>query len=76
MKVRYSSIALLQTGILLLSLSSITVVGWLYGLGPLLGEMQIYPTGIPWLQSESACVATGRQWQDEVCWDSEHDPNF
>jgi hypothetical protein len=37
---------------------------------------QVFATGIPWLESEAACVRTGRVWQEETCWDSEHDPTF
>lgn len=37
---------------------------------------QFYPTGIPWLNSKTACQHTGRVWQGETCWDEQHDPNF
>lgn len=76
MKARYSRTGLLQSSILLLSLSSIVVLGWLYGLQPSITRMEIHPTGIPWLQSQESCESTGRLWQDDICWDTEHDPTF
>jgi hypothetical protein len=35
-----------------------------------------HPTAIPWLQTETACLHTGRVWRDDKCWDGEHDANF
>lgn len=39
-------------------------------------EAKTHPTGIPWLQSETACQTTDRNWQEGTCLDQEHDPNF
>lgn len=63
----------------LLLISLITPIGWLYVIQPLILYIQanpVYATAIPWLQSEADCVATGRSWDGEDCWDVEHDPNF
>jgi hypothetical protein len=54
-------------------------IGWLYVLQPFMVYLQMHsthPTGIPWLQSEAECLNSGRVWQDEICWDEEHDANF
>jgi hypothetical protein len=60
-------------------LSLCTPIAWFYLLQPLLKYLKthaIHPTGIPWIQSETDCLATRRTWQDGICWDSEHDANF
>lgn len=86
MKVRYSSTllaAFMQRTILVVSFSTVAV-GWLYGLygfyrlQPWAEQQQseVFATGIPWLKSEAACTRTGRVWQEDICWDSEHDPTF
>ncbi|WP_179228493.1 hypothetical protein [Leptolyngbya ohadii] len=36
----------------------------------------IHPTAIPWLTSEWSCEQAGKYWEDEVCWDREHSPEF
>lgn len=41
-----------------------------------LQQAKHYPTAIPWLESEAECQETGRYWQEEACWDREHDANF
>lgn len=41
-----------------------------------LQSTEFHPTGIPWISDRASCERSGRQWQNEVCWDAEHDPNF
>ena len=41
-----------------------------------LQNASVYPTAIPWLQNEFECLNTGRIWQEDKCWDAEHDANF
>ena len=36
----------------------------------------VFPTSIPWINSESMCKHTDRTWQDGKCWDYEHDMTF
>jgi hypothetical protein len=79
MKKQYTYGVLLQPMLVLLSLSTMTVLGWVWIFQPLIatGEtFQAYPTGIPWIENEADCKNSGRSWQDNVCWDSEHDPVF
>ncbi|MCU0566686.1 MAG: hypothetical protein MUF49_08830 [Oculatellaceae cyanobacterium Prado106] len=45
--------------------------GWLS-----LDSSEIFPTGIPWLQTEAECERSQRIWKDGQCWDEEHDPSF
>ncbi|MCC5643734.1 hypothetical protein LC607_12415 [Nostoc sp. CHAB 5824] len=35
-----------------------------------------HSTSIPWIDDESECEHTGRNWRDRKCWDNEHDPMF
>jgi hypothetical protein len=35
-----------------------------------------HPTSIPWIKEKSECEKTGKTWQDNKCWDSEHNPLF
>ncbi|MBF2073345.1 MAG: hypothetical protein IGS50_06230 [Synechococcales cyanobacterium C42_A2020_086] len=78
MKAVYShrvSIALLVSGVISMGVA----LAWFYIGQPLLNHLQqstIYPAGIPWLQNEQECSASGRTWEDDTCWDAEHDPNF
>lgn len=60
-------------------LSLLTPIAWVYWLQPLLSYLNnhpTYPTGIPWVQSEVECLDSGRIWQNEICWDRDHDANF
>lgn len=36
----------------------------------------VHPTAIPWLQTQSSCIQTGRTWRDGECYDAEHSPDF
>lgn len=36
----------------------------------------IYPTAIPWLQTQAACEQTGRFWEEGKCWDAMQSPDF
>lgn len=69
---------LLHSGVLLVSLSAITGLSWIWGLQLLTTDAatEPYATGIPWLETKADCEHTGRVWQDDVCWDNEHDPTF
>lgn len=35
-----------------------------------------YPTSIPWINNQSDCERTNRNWYDGKCWDAEHNPTF
>ncbi|MBD2493813.1 hypothetical protein [Nostoc sp. FACHB-280] len=35
-----------------------------------------HATSIPWINNESDCKHTGRNWQDNKCWDNEHSLMF
>ncbi len=35
-----------------------------------------YPTSIPWINNPSRCENSGRSWENNKCWDSEHSPTF
>jgi hypothetical protein len=35
-----------------------------------------HPTSIPWIEEKSQCQHTGRSWDEDKCWDNEHDPLF
>jgi hypothetical protein len=70
---------LFQPMLMLMSLSTITVLGVVWFSQLLKGDgetLQAYPTGIPWIDNEAECKNSGRDWQEGVCWDSEHDPVF
>ncbi|MBW4464627.1 MAG: hypothetical protein KME07_04200 [Pegethrix bostrychoides GSE-TBD4-15B] len=77
MKSQSSQVAVTKASLLAILLSAL-VGGWLCELLPwLMGAQQsVFSTGIPWLKTEADCVQTGRTWQDETCWDAEHDPTF
>ena len=38
--------------------------------------VSVFPTSIPWIHSEAECKHTNRTWQDDECWDYEHDMTF
>jgi hypothetical protein len=35
-----------------------------------------HPTSIPWIDNSSQCEHSGRSWENNECWDSEHSPMF
>lgn len=35
-----------------------------------------HPTSIPWIDNSSQCEHSGRSWENNKCWDSEHSPTF
>ncbi|HLO86195.1 MAG TPA: hypothetical protein VK203_14460 [Nostocaceae cyanobacterium] len=35
-----------------------------------------HPTSIPWIKEKNLCEKTGRTWQNNKCWDHEHNPSF
>ncbi|AFZ03086.1 hypothetical protein Cal6303_4172 [Calothrix sp. PCC 6303] len=35
-----------------------------------------YPTSLPWIETKSDCEHRGRKWQDNKCWDKEHNILF
>jgi hypothetical protein len=35
-----------------------------------------YPTSLPWIETRSDCEYRGRKWQDNKCWDKEHNMLF
>lgn len=35
-----------------------------------------HPTSIPWINNQSDCERTNRNWYDGKCWDAEHSPTF
>ncbi|MCU0525519.1 MAG: hypothetical protein MUF72_11920 [Elainella sp. Prado103] len=79
MKSPYHHANLFQISFFCALLGSIVTLGWLWGFQPWLQasvSAEIHPTGIPWINDRAECERSGRQWQNEVCWDSEHDPNF
>lgn len=60
-------------------LISLATLGLATFLNPMFHSMQrsnFQPTAIPWLNTEAACQQTGRVWQEGMCWDVTHDPNF
>ncbi len=36
----------------------------------------IHPTSIPGIKDQKKCELAGRVWQDNKCWDYEHNPSF
>ncbi|MEA5553607.1 hypothetical protein VB713_21960 [Anabaena cylindrica UHCC 0172] len=36
----------------------------------------IFPTSLPWIQNETQCKRANKNWSDDRCWDSEHNPTF
>lgn len=34
------------------------------------------PTSIPWIYNKFDCQSSTRTWQDNKCWDYEHNPTF
>ncbi|TAF09226.1 MAG: hypothetical protein EAZ77_05845 [Nostocales cyanobacterium] len=36
----------------------------------------IHPTSIPGIKDQEECQSTGRVWQDDKCWDYDHNPSF
>ncbi|MBE9177505.1 hypothetical protein IQ268_02800 [Oculatella sp. LEGE 06141] len=32
---------------------------------------EVHPTIVPWIQTETDCHQSGREWQDNHCWDGE-----
>lgn len=39
-------------------------------------EGSSHPTSIPWIDHESKCQRTGRIWDENKCWDNQHNPMF
>lgn len=37
---------------------------------------EVHSTGIPWIQDQRTCQESGRSWENSICWDQQHDPNF
>jgi hypothetical protein len=35
-----------------------------------------HSTSIPWIENKYDCEKTGRIWQNNKCWDNEHNPMF
>ncbi|WP_157087472.1 hypothetical protein [Anabaena sp. CA = ATCC 33047] len=35
-----------------------------------------FPASIPWIQNQFECEKTGRNWNNNQCWDEEHSPWF
>ncbi|NJM57381.1 MAG: hypothetical protein HC857_08025 [Synechococcales cyanobacterium RU_4_20] len=35
-----------------------------------------HPAALPWIQSEAECKGADRHWQDDLCYDSSHSPEF
>ncbi len=33
-------------------------------------------TSIPWINTQIECEHSGRNWQNNQCWDAEHSPTF
>ncbi|GAB4380510.1 MAG: hypothetical protein Kow00121_36910 [Elainellaceae cyanobacterium] len=64
------------SALLLSGIAAITVFKVILPMTQFVQETSAHPTGIPWLQDETACQDTGRNWQNGECWDQEHDPNF
>ncbi len=78
MKAKYSILSLVQQTLVFTSLGAI-VLGWLWSLSPWLEnrtQAEVFPTGVPWLNSEAECLETGRVWHQQICWDQEHDVTF
>jgi hypothetical protein len=42
----------------------------------LLATSSSYPTSIPWIDNQSECEHTGRDWHDTKCWDNQHSSTF
>ena len=36
----------------------------------------IHPTSIPGIKDQEKCEQTGRVWEDDKCWDYQHNPSF
>lgn len=37
---------------------------------------EFHPTALPWIETEAACQGPNRTWQDNLCYDAEHRPEF
>ncbi|TAF09897.1 MAG: hypothetical protein EAZ77_04260 [Nostocales cyanobacterium] len=35
-----------------------------------------HPTSIPWIDNSISCENSGRVWENDKCWDSEHSAMF
>ena len=35
-----------------------------------------YPTAIPWIENAKLCQKSGRLWQNDQCWDKQHNSSF
>jgi hypothetical protein len=35
-----------------------------------------YPASIPWIEDSYSCEKSGRNWEDDKCWDADHSPKF
>jgi len=41
-----------------------------------LTQKQAHPTALPWISTEAKCKGANRVWDNNACWDQEHDPTF
>lgn len=74
----YVYTAVLGLFVALGSLTALTVpsVLWIMSWNAKSQYAEIHPTAIPWLQDQQSCEKTGREWQDDHCWEEEWSHNF
>ena len=36
----------------------------------------IHPTALPWIGQEAACKGKSRHWEEGLCYEQDHDPQF
>ncbi|MBW4661453.1 MAG: hypothetical protein KME15_22505 [Drouetiella hepatica Uher 2000/2452] len=64
------------TALIILSLGCTVIYGLLQLALAASQRDNIYPTAIPWLQTQDACEQTGRFWEEGRCWDAMQSPDF
>ncbi|MFN6483143.1 MAG: hypothetical protein RMX98_009395 [Nostoc sp. DedQUE02] len=64
-------------GSIILGVSSFVIASdILSSVSSIISSSEASPTSIPWINNKFDCQYSGRTWQNDKCWDSEHNPMF
>ncbi|MEA5515390.1 hypothetical protein [Nodularia sp. UHCC 0506] len=69
------NILFLSVLFIILSTSSITIFQFIFSSISFPSTIS-HPASIPWIDNQVECQNTKRIWQDNKCWDAEHNPTF
>lgn len=70
------SVLLLSLPICTFGILSLKLIGFNSSLSTNYLETSYHPTSIPWIENSRKCEDSGRIWEANKCWDTEHSPLF